>query len=63
MAHSLALATEVDEAARTGLDAYALAVGTESARTMTELRNLARRLEPEARRPAVRDLREAVLTG
>ncbi|MGH3717879.1 MAG: hypothetical protein ACRDRI_03380 [Pseudonocardiaceae bacterium] len=61
-AHSLALAGEPDEAATVGLEALSLARDTNSQRTARELTKVLATLKPWARRVAVRELREAVLS-
>jgi hypothetical protein len=61
MASSLALAGEPDTAANTGLEALSVATETASERTTRELAAVVDVLRPWANRPAVRELREAVL--
>lgn len=63
MANTLAKADDIQEAARTGLHAHALAAETRSIRTLGELRQLATALSHWDTVPDVRDLQEAVLAG
>jgi hypothetical protein len=58
---ALAAAKEPDEAASVGLTAYSIATATNSTRTLEELGRLVRQLDIWATRPAVRELRDAVL--
>ncbi len=61
-ANSLALAGDPDEAATVGLEAFSLARDANSQRTVRELVKVLTTLKPWARRVAVRELREAVLS-
>lgn len=61
-AAALASAKQPDQAARLGIRAQHIAEATESTRTANEVRRVAQKLQPWAARPAVRELREAVLT-
>ena len=61
MASSLALAGEPDTAASAGLEAFSVATETASQRTTQELVSVVDVLRPWANRPAVRELREAVV--
>ena len=58
---ALAAAKEPDEAASVGLTAYSIATTTNSTRTLQELDRLVQQLDTWATRPAVRELRDAVL--
>lgn len=58
---ALALAGEPDTAATAGMTALSVATETASQRTTQELRSVVEVLRPWASRPAVRELREAVL--
>ncbi|MFD9686774.1 XRE family transcriptional regulator [Kitasatospora sp. NPDC059088] len=57
---ALADANEPDEAARAGMDALAIAAGAGFGRALAELQRTSARLAGHARRPAVRQLRQAV---
>ncbi|MFE2270736.1 XRE family transcriptional regulator [Streptomyces lavendulae] len=58
---ALAAAGEPDQAAATGLTALRLAAGPGYGQALGELRRTAAQLRPHARRPAVRELRQALL--
>ncbi|MFJ5551204.1 hypothetical protein [Streptomyces sp. NPDC093225] len=60
LAGALAAAGEPDQAATTGLTALGLAAGPGFGQALTELRHTAGQLRPYARRPAVRELRQAL---
>lgn len=59
--NALAAAHEPDEAATVGLVAHSIASDTNSVRTVQELSRLVRQLDAWATRPAVRELRDAIL--
>lgn len=63
MASSLAAAGEPDEAGAVGLGAFAIARETNSTRTTSELRRVVGRLGPWSTRPAIRELRDALLSA
>ncbi|MFJ3914436.1 XRE family transcriptional regulator [Streptomyces vinaceus] len=58
---ALAAAGEPDQAATTGLTALRLAAAPGYGQALTELRRTAAQLRPHARRPAVRELRQALI--
>jgi hypothetical protein len=58
---ALAAVREPDEAASVGMTAHSIATTTNSTRTLQELDRLVGQLDTWATRPAVRELREAVL--
>jgi tetratricopeptide (TPR) repeat protein len=60
---ALASAGAPDDAAESGLQALALAAATDSVRTRGELDRLVAMLRPDADRPKVRELRQALLVG
>ncbi|MCA1605276.1 MAG: XRE family transcriptional regulator, partial [Acidobacteria bacterium] len=61
MASALAHASEPDDAASAGHEALAVAVETQSLRTIQELKRVCTLLEPWRSQPAVYEFREAVL--
>ena len=61
MASASAQAAEPDNATDAGQEALTIAVETSSRRTVHELKRVCALLEPWRARPAVRDLRDAVL--
>jgi hypothetical protein len=62
MASALVHASEPDDAASAGHEALTVAVETHSLRTVQELKRVCTLLEPWRSRPAVHELREAVLS-
>jgi hypothetical protein len=62
MASALAHAAEPDNAASAGHEALIVAIGTNSLRTIYELKRVCALLEPWRSQPAVRELREALLS-
>ncbi|WP_367140697.1 MULTISPECIES: XRE family transcriptional regulator [Streptomyces] len=60
LAGALAAVGEVDDAATTGLEVLRLAAGPHFGQALGELRRTVATLRPHARRPAVRELRQAL---